>query len=87
MLGIATAHSAMALTMRRDVLATRRYVFCSVTRMAAAPHRLQDRDNCDDDRKEPTILRATATLMDFSSRSATTRLRGSSAGSGDGVDQ
>jgi hypothetical protein len=73
MLGIATEHSAIAATMREN-LATRRCIFCSLTRMAAAPHRLLDRYNRDEDRTEPAILRAIAIVM------------ASSAGSGVGVD-
>jgi hypothetical protein len=62
MLGIATEHRATAATMR-EIPATRLFVFGSLTRIAVAPHRLLDRYNRDDDRREPVILRATAILM------------------------
>ncbi len=75
MLGIATAHNAMAATMRHETQATRWHVFWSLTRIAAAARRLPDRNTPDDDRKEPRILRAAAILI------------GSSVESADGVDR
>ena len=69
-LGVAIPHSTMAATMRREIRATLRFLCGSFTRKAAAPQRRVDLDNCDADRTEPLMSRATAMVMDSSAGSA-----------------